>query len=199
MLLWWRTMFCNTTRLGQVSQPFLDLHASLALCPEQSTEICLFSTRLDPNKTNEYALHGTQKYRAGVCMCRSCRLAVGIPIVAWAWVPEEHILKPDGSPAGRDTWGTLQRLESSPGIFRDFCGKCGASVFYYDTKRPVVTDISPALFRDHDGALAPNWCQWRTDIWPREGEDVFWDRDLYELVSGGMKNLDELQKEHADL
>ncbi|KAK6956422.1 hypothetical protein Daesc_001699 [Daldinia eschscholtzii] len=111
------------------------------------------------------------RYLAGTCACRSCRLASGFEIQTWAFVPRSNIffLSPAFSssasspspaltnpspsqdavpldfPALQQTYSPLRGYESSPGVFREFCARCGASVFWHDVFRPDLVDVSVGL------------------------------------------------------
>jgi len=102
------------------------------------------------------------RYLAGTCACRSCRLASGFPIQAWAFVPKSNLCHEDGSPLSFNI-GTMQRYESSPTIFREFCGTCGATVFWHCLERPKVIDVSVGLLRSSTGARARDYLDWATD------------------------------------
>ena len=99
------------------------------------------------------------RYLAGLCTCRSCRLAAGQPVQAWAFVPKCNILKADGTPMDFE-WEDLQRYESSIGVFREFCGTCGATAFWHCDERPELIDVSVGLLRAKEGARATSWLEW---------------------------------------
>ena len=101
------------------------------------------------------------KYRAGTCACRSCRLGSGSPIQAWAFVPKANILKLDGKPLDYDM-GTLKQIQSSSGCYREFCSRCGATVFWHCLERPDLVDVSVGLLRAPEGARATSWLDWWT-------------------------------------
>ncbi|KAL3292365.1 glutathione-dependent formaldehyde-activating enzyme [Colletotrichum asianum] len=114
-----------------------------------------------------------KKYLAGTCACRSCRLITGFEIQTWVFVPRSNIFFHVPSPDGRQVVmpldfnalppGILQTYSSSPGVLREFCGKCGATVFWHDKWRPDVIDISVGLFRAKEGARAETWLDWWTE------------------------------------
>ncbi|KAI1803715.1 hypothetical protein F4811DRAFT_571870 [Daldinia bambusicola] len=62
----------------------------------------------------------------------------------------------------------LRTYESSPGVFREFCPRCGASVFWHDTSRPELIDVSVGLLAaaeeegegEGEGARAEKWLDW---------------------------------------
>ncbi|KAI1648827.1 Mss4-like protein [Daldinia loculata] len=122
------------------------------------------------------------RYMAGTCACRSCRLAAGFEIQTWAFVPRSNIfflppassspsssLSPSPSssdalpldfPALQQAYSPLRTYESSPGVFREFCRRCGASVFWHDRWRPDLIDVSVGLLGADEGARAESWSDW---------------------------------------
>lgn len=71
---------------------------------------------------------GAVRYRAinaptytGVCHCNDCRRATGGAYVPWFGVAPEHL---------KIIEGNITEHESSPGIKRGFCGKCGSSLTF---------------------------------------------------------------------
>ncbi|WYZ38003.1 hypothetical protein EsH8_II_001509 [Colletotrichum jinshuiense] len=113
------------------------------------------------------------KYLAGTCACRSCRLISGFEIQTWAFVPRCNIFFHVPGPNGEQKTmpldftalpaGILKTHESSPGVLREFCGKCGATVFWHDIWRPDVIDVSVGLLRAEEGARAETWLDWWTE------------------------------------
>ena len=101
------------------------------------------------------------KYLAGTCACKSCRLSSGSDVQTWAFVPKSNILQADGRPLDF-SMGTLKRYESSEGRYRDFCGTCGATVFWSSNQRNKLIDVSVGLFKSHSGARAEDWLEWWT-------------------------------------
>lgn len=102
------------------------------------------------------------KWLAGTCACKSCRLGLGVPLQSWAFVARSNIFQLDGSPLSYDKLGQLRYFESSPGTRREFCGKCGATVFWHNTGRPGVVDVSVGLLRAEEGTMATTWLSWWT-------------------------------------
>ena len=72
----------------------------------------------------------------------------------------ENLMQLDGSPLSYSQG--LNHFESSPGVRREFCGKCGATVFWHNTERPGVVDVSVGLLKAKEGALASSWLEWWT-------------------------------------
>lgn len=110
------------------------------------------------------------KYLAGTCACRSCRLISGFEIQTWAFVPRSNIFMHG---EGGDEQlpldfahlpsGTLRSYESSPGVLREFCRRCGATVFWHDKWRPDLIDVSVGLLAAPEGARADSWLDWFTE------------------------------------
>jgi len=79
-----------------------------------------------------------------LCHCRTCRLASGAPVVAWAVVRREDFALERGEPVA---------FRSSPDVERTFCGRCGTSLTYRrDTAQSI--DIQTATL-DAADAYAP--------------------------------------------
>ncbi|EXJ69004.1 uncharacterized protein A1O5_07939 [Cladophialophora psammophila CBS 110553] len=102
------------------------------------------------------------KYLAGTCACRSCRLGSGSPIQAWAFIPKANLLQLDGKPLDYNM-ETLKQIESSKGCFREFCRRCGATVFWHCLERPGLVDVSVGLLRASEGSRAMSWLNWWTE------------------------------------
>ncbi len=65
-----------------------------------------------------YALNGEPLYSAN-CHCRSCQRAIGAGFVTWVAVRKEDF---------EVTKGEIKSCETSPGMHRGFCGRCGSSL-----------------------------------------------------------------------
>lgn len=117
------------------------------------------------------------RYLAGACACRSCRLVSGFEIQCWAFVPRSNIflhvpLRDTTDPGTTGTIspldfntlppGILKSYHSSPGVVRDFCASCGATVFWRDNPGGEVVDISAGLFDAVEGSRAEDWLDWWT-------------------------------------
>jgi len=89
-----------------------------------------------------------------ICYCADCTRAVGSPVTVWARFPAEHFQFTRGEPV---------RFESSPGITRTFCGRCGTSLSYHYSDGEQV-DVATATL-DHpeehpptsEGPGRPRW------------------------------------------
>jgi hypothetical protein len=67
-----------------------------------------------------YQVSGPSIWKA-LCYCDSCTRACGAPAMAWAGIESArfHLIK-----------GVPSVYESSPGVRRGFCGRCGTSLTY---------------------------------------------------------------------
>jgi hypothetical protein len=78
-------------------------------------------------------------YATSLCHCRSCRLSAGAPSLAWVIFRHGDVRIVDGE---------LSVHESSPGVERGFCGKCGTSLSYSRANRPGFFDVTAAPLDD---------------------------------------------------
>ena len=67
-----------------------------------------------------YRVLGPSVWRA-VCTCESCTRAAGAPLVAWAGFPSARF---------EVLAGEVAIYESTPGVRRGFCGRCGTTLTY---------------------------------------------------------------------
>ncbi|KAF2228456.1 hypothetical protein EV356DRAFT_499042 [Viridothelium virens] len=114
------------------------------------------------SKEHWFIAKDKQKWIAGFCTCTSCRLANGMDVMSWTYVPTSLITPADGS-SHRLEFGTLKRYQSSDKVIRRFCGKCGATVFYQVDHRPNLVDVAVGLLESTSGAKAEDWLEWRKD------------------------------------
>ncbi|MCJ1398637.1 hypothetical protein MMC11_001837 [Xylographa trunciseda] len=99
------------------------------------------------------------KYVAKLCACASCRRSAGYDVAAWAYVPLAYLRQRSGAAMGFGV-GTLRQYRSSEGAWRDFCGVCGANVFWHGSERRDVVDVSVGLLGAGRGARAEGWVEW---------------------------------------
>ncbi|HEY3785652.1 MAG TPA: GFA family protein [Steroidobacteraceae bacterium] len=97
--------------------------------------------------------------QAAFCHCESCRRAAGAHVVAWMTVPRSSF---------QLTSGTASQFASSPPVVRQFCGRCGSPVTYWNESSPETIDVTLATL-DSPGAITP-----ADHIWM--GDAVAWDR-----------------------
>ena len=105
-------------------------------------------------------LCGAVRYRVtgapvstSLCHCFSCRRATGGPSLAWAIFAEDRV---------EIVSGALALFESSPGVERGFCARCGTSLTYRRENRPGLFDVTTASLDD------PESCPPTKEIWVEE-------------------------------
>ncbi|KAI1445196.1 hypothetical protein F5Y02DRAFT_132995 [Annulohypoxylon stygium] len=151
------------------------------------------------------------KYLAGTCACRSCRLTSGFEVQTWAFVPRSNIFFVTPSYAKSETAeenklipldfetlpkGILRSYESSPGVLREFCPGCGATVFWHDRWRPGIIDVSVGLLDAPEGSRAETWSDWwygrvsfaEDATTGRVGEAAHWAESVVENLAKGLKS-----------
>ena len=87
-----------------------------------------------------------------ICHCRSCRLAVGSNGVPWVTFSRSDFRLES------DCLGTF---ESSPGVLRTFCSRCGTSLTYRSKARPEEIDVTQGSLDDPNqvGVTMHTWMQ----------------------------------------
>lgn len=105
-------------------------------------------------------LCGAVRYRVtgapqgtSLCHCFSCRRSTGGPSLAWAIFPEDKV---------EISSGELAEHQSSPGVYRGFCPRCGTSLTYRRDNRPGLFDVTTASLDDPE-AFPP-----AVEIWLEE-------------------------------
>lgn len=96
-------------------------------------------------------------------------------------------------PAGRNP---LRSYESSPGVLREFCHGCGATVFWHSKRRPDLIDVSVGLLQAMEGARAESLLEWWRDRCSfaedagldRKGWVRNWAEGLIQGLEDGMRN-----------
>ena len=79
---------------------------------------------------------------SSVCHCESCRRATGGLTTAWVGYERDALTVEQGEP---------RTYNSSEGVERQFCGKCGTSLFYFnEPAMPGVVDILTATLDEPD-------------------------------------------------
>lgn len=99
-----------------------------------------------------YAVDGAPLFLC-ICHCASCRRATGAPAVPWGTFLESGF---------RITQGEIARHESSPGVTRGFCNRCGTALTYTQTRRPGEIDVTLATLDDPE-AYPPTLHIWVQD------------------------------------
>jgi hypothetical protein len=156
------------------SSPWPDL-----LVPYHSGSSC------NPSDDKWWLRAGDTKFLAGFCACNSCRLGAGFPIQTWAFIPKSNIFQLDGSPLSYNM-GSLQVYESSSNVYREFCNRCGATVFWHCDERPSLVDVSVGLLNAKSGAMALSWLDWVTERVSFTEDAV--DRNLIRGLEDGLQD-----------
>ena len=84
------------------------------------------------------------------CHCRDCRRFSGAPVSLFVGYSAEQVGLPRGEP---------KVYESSPGVRRSFCGRCGSPVSFEDDRLPGETYLPVGVFDDPE-ALEPEKHDW---------------------------------------
>ena len=90
---------------------------------------------------------------SAICHCTSCRRASGAPSVAWVVVDRSQFEWLSGTPA---------EFNSSPGVMRRFCGRCGSGLTYETAAVPATLDVNAATLDDPE-RFAPTMEVWLAD------------------------------------
>lgn len=96
-----------------------------------------------------YRLTGDPAMTA-ICHCVTCRRANAAPAVAWAMFPEPQVTFVQGSPSS---------YESSAGVRRGFCERCGTQISFTADYIPGLIDITIGSL-DRPEAFAPSLHYW---------------------------------------
>ncbi|KAF8155923.1 Mss4-like protein [Crassisporium funariophilum] len=135
------------------------------------------------------------RFMCGHCLCRSCRLTSGSLIQSWVILAAANVVDASsgapvvfakvGSPEGEGRIAGMKQYCSSAGVYREFCGTCGASAFYWNEGGEKV-DVGAGLLDEKDGgARAERFCFWYNRvIYP---EDAI-DKAGAEALKEGVKN-----------
>ena len=90
-----------------------------------------------------------------LCHCRSCQRASGGAFVPWLSIGKKNFQFTGADPA---------KHNSSDGVMRTFCGRCGTSLTYEQTTEDSI-DITIATL-DDPGSLTPTCHIWVSDKLP---------------------------------
>jgi len=96
---------------------------------------------------------GLLLYPPTLCHCESCRRAAGAPAVGWFTVKSDDLTFVAAVP---------REFESSPGVHRAFCGRCGTPLTYRNVQRPDEIDVTICSL-DQPGLAAPADHSWMQD------------------------------------
>ena len=83
------------------------------------------------------------------CHCSMCRKQHGAAFATYALIGREHVTIADAG-------GRLRSYRSSPGMFRQFCGECGSTLFGHAAATPQLIDVALGTLDDdpEKGAFA---------------------------------------------
>ncbi|NNL64775.1 MAG: GFA family protein [Myxococcales bacterium] len=104
-----------------------------------------------------------------LCHCKSCRRGAGAPAVAWALVASDDLAFTKGEP---------ERFDSSSGVERGFCRRCGTPLTFRADYMAGLVDVTIGSLDDPD-RLPPVMHIWDSrrvawfesaDAWPRHAE-----------------------------
>jgi hypothetical protein len=144
-----------------------------------------YKANSDPEVSAHDIRSDPTKYPTYLCACRSCRLSTGVSLQPWALVPPANIFNvnapttindPPSNPSednlvpvmiGYPTSNpdanhglALKHNWSSPDVCRSFCGKCGATVFYWCGQQPNELSVAVGVLRSEEGSMARRWLEW---------------------------------------
>ena len=105
-------------------------------------------------------LCGAVRYRvegepeaSGLCRCGTCRRAASAPVLPYAEFTSVRFAFSRGRPTDYD---------SSPGVTRSFCGRCGSPLTYRTADAPDRVDLMICSL-DDPGSITPAF-----HVWTRE-------------------------------
>ena len=128
-----------------------------------------------------------ERYGAGLCACKSCSKTSGFEITSWAFVPRAKVTAADGCSL-ESVLERLGKYNSSPGVDRYFCKRCGAVIMYDKTSPSRDTiDVGVGLLNALEGARVQGWLHWNKD-----GDNVFsaedaLDQDFVSKLAEGIR------------
>lgn len=125
----------------------------------------------------------TSKWLALLDLCDDCRLVDGSNIIAWMFVPVDHI---SPRPPGDLIIGSAKGYKSSEGVLRTFCGTCGATVFYSCADRPGIVDVAVGILRA-EGVMVENWALWRAGRIGAANDGLKYDPGFSKSLIEGLK------------
>ena len=100
---------------------------------------------------------GRPLYPPTLCHCESCRRAAGAHAVGWLTVRSDDLRYLAAAP---------REFESSPGVQRAFCSRCGTPLTYRSARRPGEIDVTICSLEQSEAAApvdhiwmqdAPSW------------------------------------------
>jgi hypothetical protein len=154
--------------------------------PDLMIPYCTGVPSTNPENETWWLRDSDTKYLAGTCTCKSCRLASGMEIQPWTFVPKCNIFQENGE-SMEYGMGTLKNFEreKGKGIWREFCAVCGATVFWHCEERPELIDVSVGLLDPEEGARVEGWLEWWTER--VSFEEMAVSRTLVGALEGGLE------------
>ncbi len=111
-----------------------------------------------------YEIDGTAQHTA-LCHCTDCQKSSGAPMVGWTAFAAADLTV---------SAGMVAEYESSEYGRRQFCGKCGTGLFYYNEMAlPGIVDIQTATFDN------PN--DFPADVHIQTAERLDWMENAHQL------------------
>ncbi len=126
-----------------------------------------------------YEVSGSSLWKS-ICYCESCTRAAGAPATAWAGFEKSkfRLLK-----------GRIEIYESSPGVLRGFCRRCGTSLTYQKDPKAL------------EGALDDLYVLTRTlddpSAYPPDEHVHYRERVSWLNIDDELSHYDEVSPEHA--
>ncbi|KAF2167887.1 hypothetical protein M409DRAFT_53837 [Zasmidium cellare ATCC 36951] len=165
----------------------------------ESPPLDISNEQLPPESETFYMRDNRTKFLAGLCSCNSCRLAAGVEITTWAFIPAFQITQDkEGKIPWSGDFGTLRKYESSPGCYRYFCSRCGAIVFYDADGREFLKDVAVGLVDAPEGSRAESWFGWRTRRLGYRDDDIPRAESFVLAIEKGLREW-EASRPGADL
>jgi len=145
-----------------------------------------YTSPSEPKGDARHIAKDPTKYRAVMCACRSCRLWMSVSLIPFALIPPANVLNANSSPplpvafdfsaSGPGENGNkgleLKHYWSSEDACWTFCGRCGASVWYWNRTRPGELDLGVGILRAEEGSMARRWLEWKWGVLGFEEECV---------------------------
>ncbi|KAL2834621.1 Mss4-like protein [Aspergillus pseudoustus] len=124
------------------------------------------------------------KWLASLDACTDCRLVTGAHVIGWLFVPSDHISPP--LPQNLLV-GTSKSYKSSQDVYRTFCGRCGATIFYSESGRPGIVDVAMGILHHKDGFMLDDWAFWRTGRLGWADDGVKYDEGFTRSLTEGLQ------------
>ena len=107
---------------------------------------------------------GETPFHETICHCPDCRRIAGTPTVAWFSVPVASL---------RFTAGEPVRFNSSPGVMRGFCGRCGTHLTFQQADLPDEIDVTIGSLDEPDQVTPRDHTRTRNKLaWDKLGDGL---------------------------